>query len=162
MAENCSIDFLKEHLSDHGVWWYCGSDVKLEGNSVPIFVNKEPKSGTAILDLVEGIAVDEIVQIVAPCVPKGLRLVVLNSYCSDGLAAALREQAKVPAVIYWKTPAEDTAAHLFGKALAESLATDKPPDQAFQAACNAVESALNANGQQKYELKAPDLTKLQT
>jgi len=164
VQEEPTIAELRAALGGVDTWWYAGP----EHGGLPVFATDAGHaarargaplnaSGPALLCAP---SLDEIVALVGEaCTGGPLRTVVLNACNTLPLAEAIFSRTSVQTVICWETLVEDTAARIFGCALASAVANGSPPEMAFEAARAAVTSQVEpgsqGGGRAKYALYDP-------
>ena len=126
---NISFAELDEALAGREVWCFAGhGDAILCGQTVPAFVSGgklESVSLTALCETVRRHA-------------GSLKMVVLTGCKTLALGLALRRVGLVEVVSCWETVLQDEAGKLFGEAFADAVARGETPQQAQDAACQAV------------------------
>ena len=126
---NISFAALDEALEGREVWCFAGhGNAILCGQNVPAFV-----SGGAL----ESVSITALCETVRRHAGT-LKLVVLTGCKTLELGLALRRVGLVEVVSCWETVLQDEAGKLFGEAFARAMARGETPQQAHDAACQAV------------------------
>ena len=154
---NISFAELDEALAGREVWCFAGhGDATLCGEKVPAFV---------LGGILESVSITALAEMVRKHVRLGtLKLIVLTGCKTLQLGIALRRVGLIEAVSCWETVLLDEAGKLFGEAFARARALGDTPQQAQDAACQAVLAATERSrldtghvaNVQKFELVDPD------
>ena len=152
VQKNPTWNEFRDAIKSARIWWYTGLSTELSG--LPIFLKDTIQDRESCsMDDVRETSSGEITSVVADAVEHcQLQIVVLNSCCTNQLAEELVGTARVPIVVCWEGLVEDTAARIFGLALASSFKAGRSPDEAFKHAQTAVE-ATRKGGRQRFGLQ---------